>query len=89
MKKPKLNLETVRDLVMAAGVARQEARDLLKDEGLDPKVRTFGKLCVSVLEAVEGMLDCGVTPIAGMVGRGTGVQGSGPCAPPSLNRRQA
>jgi len=69
--KQAVNTGVIRGLVVAASAAGGEARTLLDDPTLDPKLKIFGNLCLSVLAAVESMLECGIAPIsAGLDGRG-------------------
>ena len=72
-QKQSVNMGVIRGLVVAASTAGGEARDLMNDPSLDPKIKIFGNLCLSVLSAVEAMLECGLAPIsAGLDGRGGG-----------------
>ena len=40
------------------------ARELMNSDNLDPKIKTFGSLCLAVLSAVEAILECGISPLA-------------------------
>ena len=68
--RPCLNVNVMKDLVVAATVAGSDARELMNSDDLDPKIKVFGSLCLAVLSAVEAMLECGITPLAaGLDGR--------------------
>jgi hypothetical protein len=82
-EKPKIDLSVIKDLVVAAGVAGGEIRDMLEQPDVDPKWKAFGCLGLALLAAVEAVLESGIMPLAGAAAAAPGVAAPKTPVPPA------
>ena len=89
--KPTFNIPVIRELVISASSAGRDIRDLLEDQDTDPKIKSLGKITLSLLAVVEAMLEGGFVPLSSMAvgsqktlapGRRGSTAGTPPIPPP-------
>jgi hypothetical protein len=62
--RPTLNLGEVKSMLVAAMAAGEGVRPLLDDSDMDPKVKAFGALAISLLNFFTGIVENGLVPLS-------------------------
>jgi hypothetical protein len=92
--RPSLNMEKVKGLVVAAGGAAGDVREMIKGEDLDPKIKNLGILTLAILDALSAVVEDGLVPVSTGAGGGRGGQAAsaavgGGKVPPATAARPA
>jgi hypothetical protein len=79
--RPSLDLKEVKSMLVAATAAGEDARSLLEEPDLDPKIKAFGCLSMALLNVVSSIVENGLVPLGG---GGGGAGGGGPASPATV-----
>jgi hypothetical protein len=63
-QRPELDLTKVKGLVVEAGTAAENVREMLKDDNLDPKVKSLALLSIAIVEALSAAVEDGLVPVS-------------------------